>query len=183
MLLRCARDRLRHRDRCALLFFAGAASLAIGDGVLKERNKSGQRCERNSFMALVVFVSNTINNKDSDKEGLILSQPSADSSLCGGSQGRFRACGHEAVAFRSPPPPLRTAHFATRPYPNVGRSRPSLTETRPTHRRNQVCRSDATQAPAALRERGAGGEALLSEKRPLPQNLPSLPPLYGLVIA
>ena len=69
----------------ALLFFAGAAVLVIGDGVLKERNKNGQRCERNSFMALVAFVSNTINNKDSDKEGLILSQPSADSSLCGGS--------------------------------------------------------------------------------------------------
>ncbi len=29
----------------------------------------------------------------------------------------------------------------------------------------------ATQAPTALRERGSGGEALLSEKRPLPQNL------------
>ena len=28
------------------------------------------------------------------------------------------------------------------------------------------------QTPAALRERGSGGEALLSEKRPLPQNLP-----------
>ena len=69
----------------ALLLFARAAFLAIGDGVLKERNKSGQRCERNSFMALVAFVSNTINNKESDKEGLSLSQPSADSSLCGGS--------------------------------------------------------------------------------------------------
>ena len=69
----------------ALLFFAGAAFLAIGDGVLKERNKSDQRCERNSFMALAVFVSNTINKKGSDEEGLILSQPSADSSLCGGS--------------------------------------------------------------------------------------------------
>ena len=28
------------------------------------------------------------------------------------------------------------------------------------------------QTPAALRERGSGGEALLSETRPLPQNLP-----------
>ncbi len=90
----------------ALLCFAGAAFFAIGDGVLKERNKSGQRCERNAFMALVAFVSNTINNKDSDKEGLILSQPSADSFLCGRSHGRFRACGHEAVAFRSPRHPF-----------------------------------------------------------------------------
>ena len=30
------------------------------------------------------------------------------------------------------------------------------------------------QTPAALRERGSGGEALLSEKRPLPQNLPPI---------
>ena len=73
----------------ALLCFAGAAFFAIGDGVLKERNKSGQRCEHNSFMALVAFVSNTINNKDSDKEGRILSQPSADSFLCGGSLGNY----------------------------------------------------------------------------------------------
>ena len=28
------------------------------------------------------------------------------------------------------------------------------------------------RTPTALRERGSGGEALLSEKRPLPQNLP-----------
>ena len=30
------------------------------------------------------------------------------------------------------------------------------------------------QTPAALRERGSGGEALLLEKRPLPQNLPTV---------
>ena len=30
------------------------------------------------------------------------------------------------------------------------------------------------QTPAALRERGSGGEALLSEKRPLPLNLANL---------
>ena len=30
-------------------------------------------------------------------------------------------------------------------------------------------RKGATQTPAALRERGSGGEALLLEKRPLPQ--------------
>ena len=30
------------------------------------------------------------------------------------------------------------------------------------------------RTPAALRERGSGGEALLSEKRPLPQNLPAV---------
>ena len=32
-------------------------------------------------------------------------------------------------------------------------------------------KKDSSRTPAALRERGSGGEALLSEKRPLPQNL------------
>ena len=32
-----------------------------------------------------------------------------DSSFCGRSLGGFRLCGGEAVAFRSPPPPLRAA--------------------------------------------------------------------------
>ena len=36
-----------------------------------------------------------------------------------------------------------------------------------------------SQTPAALRERGSGGEALLSEKRPLPQNLRNFPRLFG----
>ena len=35
-------------------------------------------------------------------------------------------------------------------------------------------KSQPTQSPDALRERGSGGEALLSEKRPLPQNLPTV---------
>ena len=44
---------------------------------------------------------------------------------------------------------------------------------------------EETHTPNASRSSGEGGwgEALLSEKRHLPQNLPSLPPLYGLVIA
>ena len=43
-----------------------------------------------------------------------------------------------------------------------------------THRRNQLRRKVASRTPAALREWGSGGEALLSEKRPLPQNLPRI---------
>ncbi len=39
-------------------------------------------------------------------------------------------------------------------------------------------KSQPTQSPDALRERGSGGEALLSEKRPLPQNLHT-PCLFG----
>ena len=35
-------------------------------------------------------------------------------------------------------------------------------------------KKDSSRTPAALRERGSGGEALLSEKRPLPQNLPTV---------
>ena len=35
------------------------------------------------------------------------------------------------------------------------------------------------QTPAALRERGSGGEGLLSEKPPLPQNLQPPPCLFG----
>ena len=48
----------------------------------------------------------------------------------------------------------------------------SRKETRPLRRRNQLRKHHTLQTPAALRERGSGGEALLSEKRPLPQNLP-----------
>ena len=33
---------------------------------------------------------------------------------------------------------------------------------------------ELTRTPATLRERGSGGEALLLEKRPLPQNLPTV---------
>ena len=36
-------------------------------------------------------------------------------------------------------------------------------------------KKDAPKTPAALRERGSGGEGLLSEKPPLPQNLQHLP--------
>ena len=48
----------------------------------------------------------------------------------------------------------------------------SRKESPPPHRRNHLRKHQAPQTPAALRERGSGGEALLSEKRPLPQNLP-----------
>ncbi len=45
--------------------------------------------------------------------------------------------------------------------------------TAPTLRRNQARSNVLRRTPAALRERGSGGEALLSEKRPLPQSLPN----------
>ena len=42
----------------------------------------------------------------------------------------------------------------------------------PTSQAEPAMQKCATQTPTALRERGSGGEALLSEKRPLPQSLP-----------
>ena len=42
-----------------------------------------------------------------DARGLSSVSLAADSSLCGGSLLGKRVCGGEAVAFRSPPPPLR----------------------------------------------------------------------------
>ena len=42
----------------------------------------------------------------------------------------------------------------------------------PTSQAEPPLKKHPRQTPAALRERGSGGEALLSEKRPLPLNLP-----------
>ena len=43
---------------------------------------------------------------------------------------------------------------------------------RSTSQAEPTMQKQPRQTPTALRERGSGGEALLSEKRPLPQNLP-----------
>lgn len=54
-------------------------------------------------------------------------------------------------------------------------SRRGLNQVYRRHARSQAeppMKKHTRQTPAALRERGSGGEALLSEKRPLPQNLP-----------
>ena len=108
-----------------------------------------------------------------------------DSPFCGRSQGGFRLCGHVAVdgdrlaAFRSPPPPLRPSLIdcienkrrqvaaalsaAVTTTPKQGNA--------PTSHGREPPKEEPSLFPAALRERGSGGEALLSEKRPLPQNL------------
>ena len=52
-------------------------------------------------------------------------------------------------------------------------------EDRPHSQAEPTMQKSTRQTPAALRERGSGGEALLSEKRPLPQNLPPPPSLRG----
>ena len=46
-------------------------------------------------------------------------------------------------------------------------------ETAPTSQAEPPMQKRTSQTPAALRERGSGGEALLSEKRPLPQFRPA----------
>ena len=46
-------------------------------------------------------------------------------------------------------------------------------ETALTSQAEPSQQKSTSQTPAALRERGSGGEALLSEKRPLPQKLPN----------
>ena len=48
-----------------------------------------------------------------------------------------------------------------------------LTGDAPNSQAEPSKKKGVTQTPSALRERGSGGEALLSEKRPLPQNLPT----------
>ena len=96
---------------------------------------------------------------------------------------RFRLCGHEAVdgarlaAFRSPPPPLRPSLIDC--IENKRRQVAAALSAAVTTTKQQETASNlqaessqknrTRQTPAALRERGSGGEALLLEKRPLPR--------------
>ena len=94
----------------------------------------------------------------------------------------FRACwarpkdGARLAAFRSPPPSLRgTRHFQRRQ--GAAALSAAVTTTMPigdapTLHGHTSRKEESSLFPATLRERGAGGEALLLEKRPLPQNLP-----------
>ena len=70
-----------------------------------------------------------------------------------------------AEGFRSPAPQGRGGSVSRRDHDQAYRRR-IHSQAEPSKRKG------ATQTPTALRERGSGGEALLSEKRPLPQNLP-----------
>ena len=54
----------------------------------------------------------------------------------------------------------------------------------PTSQAEPPPKKHPRQTPAALRERGSGGAALLSEKRPLPLNLsPPLRHVHGVLVA
>ena len=119
--------------------------------------------------------------------GLILSQPSADSSLCGGSHlgkasadAGFRLCGGEAVAFRSPPPPLRPplmSLYRFRRWQVAAALSAAVTTAElqgiaPNSQAEPSKRHRLT--PNASRSSGGGlGEALLSEKRPPPASPPT----------
>ena len=82
-----------------------------------------------------------------------------------------------AGAFRSPPPPLRPpAYRLVSGQTSAGRGGSvSRRDHNQVYRRHAHLQAEpspknrARQTPTALRERGAGGEALLSEKRPLPR--------------
>ena len=125
-------------------------------------------------------------------ERIILSQSSADSSLCGGS---LLVC----TALRSSPNAGRSRRLCQPPWPQPPRKEP-----RPPHRRNRLCRSTHLKRqplfgrgglgrgrfsqrsglsprvlhPTSLRK-GARGRGLLAEK-PSPSQLPSLVPLVTL---
>ena len=129
-------------------------------------------------------------------ERCILSQPSADSSLCGGSLWRSRVCGRGISPLRrrgggrSPSGsfPIAPATPSVRLLCILAEAQrwqvaaalsAAVTTTKPigdapTFQAEPTQKKDSTRTPAALRERGSGGEALLSEKRPLPQRLPNI---------
>ena len=72
-----------------------------------------------------------------------------------------------AEGFRSPAPQGRGGSVSRRDHNQAYRRRATL------HGRTSP-KEKTSLFPATLRERGSGGEALLSEKRPLPQNLPTV---------
>ena len=141
-------------------------------------------------MFLIDLVESTAADRaaaDMRREGSILSRPSADSSFCGGSLWGGRVCGHDQrtePVWRLCDRPLET--FARSLLQLRGAQRWQVAaalsaavtttkqqETAPTLQAEPTQKNRPSRTPAALRERGSGGEALLSEKRPLPQNLPN----------
>ena len=73
---------------------------------------------------------------------------------------------------RRPSPFLHTAKVAAALSAAVTTTKQQ--EAAPTLQAEPPMQKNPRRTPSALRERGSGGEALLSEKRPLPQNLPTV---------
>ncbi len=103
-----------------------------------------------------------------------------DSSLCGGSQRTepvWRLCNRPLGTFARPFPIIGL--YRTQRWQVAAALSAAATTTKPIgdipHAQAEPSqKKQPPQTPAALRERGSGGEALLSEKRPLPQNLPPI---------
>ena len=93
----------------------------------------------------------------------------------------FRLCGGEAVAFRSPPPPLRAPAYrlvSNETLAGRGGSVSRRDHSQAYRRRAQLsggtnyAESRNSNASRSSGERGLGGEGLLSEKPPLPPAFP-----------
>ena len=109
-------------------------------------------------------------------EGCILSQPSADSALCGGDQRTepvWRLCNRPLETFAHPfPVTVHDPTLAGRGGSVSRRDHNQLAGNRAHLAWAHKSEEKPSLFPATLRERGSGGEALLLEKRPLPQKLP-----------
>ena len=78
----------------------------------------------------------------------------------------------KALLPEKPPPPFpHTAKVAAALSAAVTTTKQQ--EAAPTLQAEPPMQKQPRRTPASLRERGAGGEAFLSEKRPLPQHLPT----------
>ena len=86
---------------------------------------------------------------------------------CKASPERGGARPRRAEGFRPPAPQGRGGSVSRRDHNQATRNRAQLT--------GATCqKEESTRPPATLRERGSGREALLLEKRPLPQHLPAV---------
>ena len=112
----------------------------------------------------------------SQQKGLSSVSLTADSSLCGGSlwaalpakpllKGEVSAVGGRRGSFPKRPQVAAALSAAVTTAKSIGDRLQLHGHTSPKERTSLF--------PATLRERGSGGEALLLEKRPLPQNLPA----------
>ena len=100
-----------------------------------------------------------------------------DSSFCGRSLGAASADAPKgfAIALWKPSPDPPNLYDTLRWQIAAALSAAVITTPKqgnaPTSHGREPPKKEPSLFPAALRERGSGGEALLSEKRPLPQNL------------
>ena len=80
----------------------------------------------------------------------------------------------EGLLLEKPPSPELSLNQRSRRLCQPPRPQLPKQENAPTLHGREPSKEESSLFPAALRERGSGGEALLLEKRPLPQNLPTV---------